>query len=291
MMFKPGALRLLPPLLASLWLAACATPEPAKVTEPNNYDMAETAEFRGQYERAADLWLQLANQSPPSAAAAFRLRAAEAWNASGQTQYAYELLTDIRPDTLSTSERSRFYLLRTEKALSEADLRAAQADLDLAGDSLDPALEPRFLALQQTIHQRRAGTNQYRLLSAISSNLGPSGAFSLAQALDLLSTYEYVPSGSLLEAAAMPSLSSISLVFSRLMIASELWLAPLRSSRGLSPKKKMPWSGLEPLKPDPLMIEALATSSSSLSTLAICMPSCLVSTREAPFWSWKMPRP
>ena len=46
MMFKPGALRLLPPLLASLWLAACATPEPAKVTEPNNYDMAETAEFR-----------------------------------------------------------------------------------------------------------------------------------------------------------------------------------------------------------------------------------------------------
>jgi outer membrane PBP1 activator LpoA protein len=229
MMFKTGALRLFPPLLASLWLAACATPEPAKVAEPNTYDKAETAEFRGQYERAADLWLQLANESPPSAAAAFRLRAAEAWNASGQTQYAYELLTDIRPDTLSSSERSRFYLLRTEKALSEADLRTAQADLDLAGDGLDPALEPRFLALQQTIHQRRAGSDQYRLLSAISSDLGPSGAFSLAQALDLLRTYEYVPSGSLLEAAAMQSLDPRAASWAALM--ARVRSAVLRSDR------------------------------------------------------------
>ena len=73
---------------------------------------------QGLHEEAASAWLAEAEEAAPATAAAFRLRAAEAWWKAGRAVRAGETARAIDPAGLSPEDRTRRALLLTRTALA-----------------------------------------------------------------------------------------------------------------------------------------------------------------------------
>jgi outer membrane PBP1 activator LpoA protein len=127
-------------------LAGCleVAPRPA----PSAAADAEAAWHQGDFDRAAQAFLELADAHPRERAH-YRLRAAEAWRENGDLDAAAEALAGIKPQRLDAEEAVRYALIEAEVALARgapAPALETLGRLDLA--ALPPPLKLRALELR-----------------------------------------------------------------------------------------------------------------------------------------------
>ena len=135
-------------LLLSLVLSACvptsAVRSPAEIAAGQ---AATTLAQQGQFDQAAQAWLNLAAQFPGHADS-YRLQAAEAWRQEGQIEQAAPVLAKIRRDRLSGDEPLRLDLLRAELALDRHDATSALRLTNQPNVHVPPSLQLRLLELR-----------------------------------------------------------------------------------------------------------------------------------------------
>ncbi len=135
-------------LLFALALNACvpgsAVRSPAEIAAARHAD--ELAQ-QGQFDQAAQAWLQLASQAPAHADS-YRLQAAEAWRQEGRIDQAAPVLGKIRRERLSGDEPLRLDLLRAELALGQNDARTTLRLTSQPNVSVPPSLQLRLLELR-----------------------------------------------------------------------------------------------------------------------------------------------
>jgi outer membrane PBP1 activator LpoA protein len=135
-------------LLFALVLNACvptsAVRSPAEIAAAQH---ASTLAQQGQFDQAAQAWLQLATQSSAHADS-YRLEAAEAWRQEGRIEQAAPVLGKIRRERLSGDEPLRLDLLRAELALDQHDARTALRLTSQPNVSVPPSLQMRLLELR-----------------------------------------------------------------------------------------------------------------------------------------------
>ncbi|CAM5350403.1 penicillin-binding protein activator [Rhodanobacter lindaniclasticus] len=135
-------------LLFALVLSACVPT--SAVRSPTEIAAAQHADAlaqQGQFDQAAQAWLQLAAQSPGHADS-YRLQAAEAWRQEGRIEQAAPVLDKIRRERLSGDEPLRLDLLRAELALDRHDARSALHLTSQPNVSVPPSLQLRLLELR-----------------------------------------------------------------------------------------------------------------------------------------------
>lgn len=135
-------------LVLSVAIAACvpsvAPRSPAEIAAAQN---AESLAQQGQFDQAAQAYLQLAAQSQGHADS-YRLLAAEAWRQEGQIQRTASVLTQINRQNLVDDEPLRFDLLRAELALSNHDAATALQLTTQPNVAVPTALQLRLLELR-----------------------------------------------------------------------------------------------------------------------------------------------
>ncbi|MGB3746913.1 MAG: penicillin-binding protein activator [Rhodanobacter sp.] len=135
-------------LLFALALNACvptsAVRSPAEIAAAQH---ASALAQQGQFDQAAQAWLQLAAQSSAHADS-YRLQAAEAWRQEGRIEQAAPVLGKIRRERLSGDEPLRLDLLRAELALDQHDARTALRLTSQPNVSVPPSLQTRLLELR-----------------------------------------------------------------------------------------------------------------------------------------------
>ncbi len=135
-------------LLFSLLLSACvptsAVRSPAEIAAAQS---AAAMAQQGQFDQAAQAYLNLAAQSPGHADS-YRLLAAEAWRQEGQIGRAAPELAQIRRERLSGDEPLRLDLLQAELALNQHDAKSALRLTTQSGVQVPPSLELRLLELR-----------------------------------------------------------------------------------------------------------------------------------------------
>jgi outer membrane PBP1 activator LpoA protein len=127
-------------------LAGCAQVGGPR-TEAPDAAAADQAYLQGDFEGAAQDFLQLADAHPRDGAF-YRLRAAEAYLQSGQIPAMAAVLPDIKRSRLQGDETIRFDLLAAEAALANHDAAAALAHLDFAAAAVAMPLRLRALELR-----------------------------------------------------------------------------------------------------------------------------------------------
>jgi len=108
---------------------------------------AEQAYQQGDFDRAAQAFLQLA-ETHSGDRAHYRLRAAEAYHESGETDAAAQALEGIKSRRLNGEEVVRYNLLEAEVALSRHDAAHAMQYLDFAETTTVTPLRLRALELR-----------------------------------------------------------------------------------------------------------------------------------------------
>lgn len=135
-------------------LAACAPTGPG--VRPGDVDDGqagiERLVERGEYQAAAEGWLELATEQPERAQL-YRVRATEAWLKAGEPELAGDLLDDLDPQGLDRIGRARFELVRAELAMLQGDLGMAGWLLAHAGEDLPEALGDRYHQLEERLRQ------------------------------------------------------------------------------------------------------------------------------------------
>ena len=148
MRFMRLARVILTTLLFALVLNACvptgAVRSPAEIAAAQH---ASALAQQGQFDQAAQAWLQLATQSSAHADS-YRLQAAEAWRQEGRIEQAAPVLGKIRRERLNGDEPLRLDLLRAELALDQHDARTAQRLTSQPNVSVPPSLQTRLLELR-----------------------------------------------------------------------------------------------------------------------------------------------
>jgi len=148
MRFMRLARVILTALLFALALNACvptgAVRSPAEIAAAQH---ASALAQQGQFDQAAQAWLQLAAQSS-ARADSYRLQAAEAWRQEGRIEQAAPVLDKIRRERLSGDEPLRLDLLRAELALDQHDARTALRLTSQPNVSVPPSLQLRLLELR-----------------------------------------------------------------------------------------------------------------------------------------------
>ncbi len=135
-------------LLFSLVLTACVPT--SAVRSPAENAAAQSAAAlaqQGQFDQAAQAYLNLATQSP-GRADSYQLLAAEAWRQEGQIERAIPVLDKIRRERLSGDEPLRLDLLRAELALDQHDAQTALRLTMQPNVPVPPSLELRLLELR-----------------------------------------------------------------------------------------------------------------------------------------------
>jgi outer membrane PBP1 activator LpoA protein len=190
-------LRTLAVAALSAWLASCATAPPVEIEVPRKpEEQALAAEREGAYARAAEYWLLAASATVGGRGEAYRLKAAEAWLQSGDTRNANTTLDGLQQSAQAREEQQRYRILRAELALAEGNVTAALDFLGQGDEWLDPTLGRRAAALNEQIRLLQSGAGS-ALLQRIAGDLSSMAAFNLTEALALLASYEYVPTGRL----------------------------------------------------------------------------------------------
>lgn len=114
-------------------------------------DHAEQLNRQGQFNKAADEFLELAGESSGDAEAYYRLRAAEALRDGGDIKGAANALGDIKRRRLNAEEQQRLDLLEAEIALSRGDTAQASALLAFDSASMPAPLRLRALELRARV--------------------------------------------------------------------------------------------------------------------------------------------
>ncbi len=130
-------------------LGGCAE-EPEREAAPVGHATeAEQAYAQGDFDHAAQLFLDTA-YGDPREAAHFKLRAAEAYRENGELDGAAQALNGIKPQRLNPEEGLRLALVQAEIALSQhAPARALQSlDFNYNDPSVRPQLRVRALELR-----------------------------------------------------------------------------------------------------------------------------------------------
>lgn len=132
---------------ALLILAGCATVNGPSAQQQAQSTQAEQLASQGQFEQAAQAYMQLAAQNRGTSGY-FRLRAAEAWRENGDMDHAAQALQGVSRSRLSTNDQRKFDLLQAEIALDHGDAARALALTSGPVGALTPALEQRTLELR-----------------------------------------------------------------------------------------------------------------------------------------------
>ena len=142
-------------LIFSVALSACvpmnAARSPVEIAAAQH---AATLAQQGQFDQAAQAYINLANQSRGHADS-YRLLAAEAWRQEGQIDHAAPILASIKRQHLSGDEPLRLDLLQAELALSQHDANTAlrltiQPKVSVPADLQARLLELRARAMKTT---------------------------------------------------------------------------------------------------------------------------------------------
>jgi len=140
-------------LSALALLAGCAA-DRARPPALDAHSRATVLYQQGQYDRAAELWLQAASLQGPNAAY-WRLLAAAALIHHGSAAQADQLLQELDPAALAMEERALHALLRARLLLRAGRVAAARQHLPGRQD-LPPAWRADFDRLAQRIDERAA---------------------------------------------------------------------------------------------------------------------------------------
>jgi len=171
---------------AMMLLAACAPRSPVVRDDPVSDPAVAEAQQRfdrGQFEQAAEAWLELAEQRPERTTE-FLIRAAEAWLQAGRPGQAGIALEAITEPASTPPWPARQDLARAELAIYEGDLSSASLLLANLADQLPESLIDRYNMLDDLL--RRALANPAReAFSALEASLY-DGDFSPELALALL---------------------------------------------------------------------------------------------------------
>ena len=173
-------------LLAVVMLSGCAPTGPTVRSDVDPDDPTVLSE-RGEHDRAAERWLELAQQaalSNPARAAEARLAAAEAWLAADQPNQALAVLDTLDRARLSPAQRIRLDLVQAEVALVNEDFATARWILDLPADQVPVSLQARFSRLQSALAARDPDSIDARLEQMRIAL--QDGTFAPALALDML---------------------------------------------------------------------------------------------------------
>lgn len=186
-------------------LAACGVTPPAPVSEPRSVAVAEAAAAfeRGAYEEAAIAWQREALNAAPAAAAALRVRAADAWLLAARPDDAEGLLRWVSRDDLAPADRARLDLVLADLALRNNRADEAEAALARAAEALPAASRDRYRALLARLQEQleRPGA---RKLAEAARLVGAMGRYDPAAALELMRVLESVSSRELSVRALNP---------------------------------------------------------------------------------------
>ncbi|MEO8809051.1 MAG: penicillin-binding protein activator [Rhodanobacter sp.] len=135
-------------LLLSLALSACVPTRTVRsTTEVVAAQSAATLAQQGQFDQAAQAYLDLAGQSPDHADS-YRLSAVEAWRQEGQLGRGAAVLGKIKRERLRGDEPLRLDLLRAELALGQHDAQTALRLTNQPNMQVPPSLQLRLLELR-----------------------------------------------------------------------------------------------------------------------------------------------
>ncbi|GAB3679994.1 penicillin-binding protein activator [Salinisphaera aquimarina] len=130
-------------LLVAFVLAGCAVQQPRSTpgpqpTQSNNPQMAAA---QGDYERAANLYMQASTRtSDPAQRQRLRLQAGLAAAQAGNASMAQQILASIQPSTLGDMDRSRYELARREISIDGLTPDQALAQLPPPNSGVPPAI-------------------------------------------------------------------------------------------------------------------------------------------------------
>lgn len=159
-----------PTLLCAL-LAACAG-APSRGGPPEEARMAEQLLREGNYEAAAEAFLDAAERSRGQRDH-YLLRAAETLRELGQAQRAGALAGEIDGRRLEAVERMRLHLLRAELALGAGDAKTARAELDAIPTAPPAAFRARWLELRGRAFEQEDPFHAARLFAELEPLLPP----------------------------------------------------------------------------------------------------------------------
>lgn len=144
-------------LVALLTLAGCATVRGPTAQQQAQSARAATLARQGQFDQAAQAYMQLAAQNAGSSNV-FRLRAAEAWRDEGNLAQTRQVLAATDRSQLSPRDQRIYDLLQAQIALNQGDFTRALALTSGPVDMLSPDLQQRTLELRA---QAQAASGQY----------------------------------------------------------------------------------------------------------------------------------
>ncbi|MDA3914900.1 penicillin-binding protein activator [Oleiagrimonas sp.] len=144
-------------LLALMTLAGCATVSgPASPQNKASTHAAALAQ-QGQFDQAAQAYMQLAAQHPQSRDY-YRLRAAETWREEGNLNQVTQVLAQINRSNLSPHDQHIVDLLQAQISLNKGDYARALALTSGSVDALSPNIQQRTLELRA---QAQAASGMY----------------------------------------------------------------------------------------------------------------------------------
>lgn len=199
-------LRRLGAVLAVALLAACAAPQPAPTSTPDEARQASSAQARGDWATAAPLW-QAAASSPgigPGEYNLYLLNAADAWQLAGDRQRADATQARVDVSALSRAAASRHALLGAELALADGDVQRAEFYLQAAGERVDLSLRPRQRQAKQQLETLRNDPSSQSIAAAAEAIHGLD-SMDVAQTVAILRLLQDVPSARLASLAEQPS--------------------------------------------------------------------------------------
>lgn len=204
----PPLRQLLPALLLSAVLAACATAPQAPVAELPQLAEARAAEDGRRWSTAAEQWAQAAAASSGQQAGAYWVNSAFAWQQAEQAPLALQALEQAEQAGLAAPDQARLALLRGELALLNNDLDAAEFFLEASSAALPGPLRERLAQRRMELASLRDDPSA-RLIAAataLADELAAAGpAYTSAQGLHMLQALQPIPTQRLVAEAGSQS--------------------------------------------------------------------------------------
>lgn len=183
----------------ALLLAACAASGPSTQQDGNPEQLAERAYAQGDYRRAATYWQQAIDAGSALGADAsndLKLNTAEAWFRARESLRGAAILAEINPDTLSSRQRSQYFVVQADNAMQQNDLQMAGFYMQAAAENLPSSLKPYYADLQRNLVNLTRGPSDRSIeeTAELSENLL---SYDPELAVVMLQSLESVPSGQL----------------------------------------------------------------------------------------------
>ena len=190
--------RLLQTLLiisAVLLLAACAGSGPSSQSGSPD-QLAQRAYAQGDYRRAATYW-----QDQMDATSALgvepdydlKLKTAEAWVRSRESLRGAQILADINPENLTSSQRSQYFAVQAGNSIQQNDLQMAEFYLRAAAEDLPSSVRPYYAELQRTLTNLSRDPSDRSIEETVELSQGLR-SYDPELALEMLRSLESVPS-------------------------------------------------------------------------------------------------